>query len=56
MEVSRGRLIIPDESNGAWRITEASLEEPTAHDLVWCHQRCQGLIDNCISSSDTKGA
>jgi len=53
LAISRGRLVIPDESNGSRRVTEASLEESAAHDLVRYHQSRQGLTEQHVSSNDT---
>ena len=44
--ISPSRLVIPDESNGSWGMTEAGLEESTAHDILQCHQA--GLVSQEI--------
>ena len=56
LAIPYNRLIIPDKGDGSRRMTEASLEESTTHDLVRCHQSCQGLAEHHISSNDISEA
>ena len=56
MAISCDRRVIPDESDGSRRMTEASLEESTAHDLMRCHQCRQCLTGDDVISSDISKA